>query len=136
MSQFPGFDRVENFTQGDDYDIDIPLARVPAGQRLVKAWLTIKTNPSDDDAHALIQKVITTTADADGNQIVDDGGATRRNGYGRAELHWTLLASETLLLPAGPDLPFDVQVRSSAGKNATIDKGVFRADQAITQAVS
>lgn len=136
MSQFPGFDRVENFTQGDDYNVDIPFNRVPPGQRLVKAWLTIKTNPADTDDDALIQKIITIIPDAEGNVIDPDGSLTGRNGFGKAHLHWTIAKEETALLPAGPDLPFDVQVRSSAGKNATIDKGVFHADQAITQAVN
>lgn len=136
MSQFPGFDRVERLTQGDDYDVDITFSRVPTGQRIVKAWLTVKQNPADADNAALIQIPITTIADANNNQITDDGALTGRNGFGKAKLHWTILASIVASLPAGPDLPFDVQVRSSAGRTATVDRGVFRIHQQITQATS
>jgi hypothetical protein len=129
-----GYTKVVRLTAGDDFDFDGTFPRVPAGQRLVKAWLTIKHDPSDADAAAVYQSVITMTPDASGNAILLDGSENVRNGYGKAELHWLLPRATTALFPVGPDLYYDVQVRSSAGLEATVERGVFRVFAQITLA--
>lgn len=141
MSQWPGYDKVVYLTAADDFDFDGTFPRVPANQRLVKIILTIKTTPSDADGAALFQRSITTTADSDGNVILADGASTvtgiayRNIGAvktGSALFHILIPRSVTVTLPVGPDLPYDVQCTSSAGRDATIDKGVFRVRNQIT----
>lgn len=137
MSEWPGYDQViTNLTQGDDFYFRFNFRRVPLGQRIVAATLTIKSSPTDSDDAALYQRVITVIADADGNVIDDDGTMPRPNGYGWAKGHWTLPASLSLGWAAGVPIYYGTQVRSSAGRVCEPEHGVIYPTQQITQATT
>lgn len=130
---YPGYDKILDPppAEGDDYRFRGNFKRVPAGQRIVAATLSIKQHPTDDDSAALYLTTITTIPDADGNVIEDDGSIPRSSGYGWAKLKWTLPASLTVQLKAGQEFYYGTQVRSSAGRVHEPEHGVIITIQQI-----
>jgi hypothetical protein len=119
-------DRIKDFCVGDDFDLRCRVSKIPAGQTVTKAWLTIKIDENDLDAAAVIQKEIT-TANVAGVGQIEDAGAT-----GTAVLRFDLTRTDTLLLT--PDSPYfhDVQIKSG-NKISTPFKGMTIAKQQITR---
>jgi hypothetical protein len=122
-------DKITNFVAGDDLEITRTISGVPAGSALTRAWLTIKGRPTDADADAVLQKVIT-VADVPGTgQITDDGGTT-----GVAAVRFDLTAADTDRLTPVQIYYFDLQVETDAGKIYTPDMGTIVARGQITLA--
>jgi hypothetical protein len=130
----PGYDKLRTLTQGDDADFDVYYRRVPSGQRIVSAILAVKLSAADPNEAAIYRVSITPTADADGNQIIADGGTAvtgivyRNLGTlpaGTALLHWILPDTFTATLTPGKEYVYGVQVRSSAGRLHEPEHGVL-----------
>jgi hypothetical protein len=119
---------------GDDIDVIRDVGEVTPTDPLVKAWLTIKTNPHVLDAAATIQKVITTTLVAGTGHIVLDGGPTTGNGM--ASMFFNLRAVDTALIGSTVRYYFDIQVKTASGKISTPDEGTIRLTAGVTDATT
>lgn len=128
MSIFTG--SIRAVVAGDDLDVTRTVLNVPATQTLTKAWLTFKTNVTDLDNVALLQKVITPSAVAGQGQITDTGAS------GTGTLLFQLSGANTLALPVSKNTPYDVKVLTSAGKIYTVEHGKYMAAPRITIATS
>jgi hypothetical protein len=119
-------DRLTDFCVGDDVDLRCRVTRIPAGQTVAHAWLTIKNKLGDVDADAVLQKHITTVNQAGTGQI-EDAGAT-----GTAVLRFDLTNDDTMFLK--PDSPYfhDVQIKTTAGKISTPFRGLTIAKAQVT----
>ena len=120
-------DRIDVFCVGDDLDVRRTVRKIPAGQTVVEAWLTIKEDEEDSDAEAVLQKHITGT-DVPGTGAIEADGSTDQI----AVLRFDLTAADTLLLEADAPYFHDVQIKTSAGKLNTPFKGMTIAKQQIT----
>jgi hypothetical protein len=114
---------------GDDIDVPCTIKGVPAGQTLVEAWLTLKAKVSDADP-GLLQKVITPVAVAGVGQITDTGAS------GTGLLFFQLTQSDTLSLPTATRVPYDIKVKTSAGKIYTAEQGEYLSTDRITDAIA
>lgn len=114
---------------GDDIDVTRSITGVPATQTLTLAWMTFKTNVGDADP-GLLQKAIAPGAVAGTGQITDTGAS------GTGAVLFQLTAANTLALPSGVNLHYDIKVKTSAGKIYTAEQGVFNTAPRITTATS
>jgi hypothetical protein len=115
---------------GDDLDITRTVTAVPAGQTLTKAWLTFQLTPGGTDGSALLQKVIAPGAVAGQGQITDDGAD------GTGGLLFQLSGADTLGLPIEYGVPYDIKVKTSAGKIYTVEQGKYVSSRRITQSTA
>lgn len=120
---------ISSVVAGDDLDIIETVLQIPAGQTLVMAWLTFKADPSVADP-GLLQKVITLLATVGQGQITDDGAD------GTGMLLFQLSGTNTLALPVGKKTPYEIKVKTSAGKIYTAEQGNYFANRRLTQATS
>jgi hypothetical protein len=127
MANFTGL--ITGFATGDDVDITRTVTGVPATQTLTKAWLTLKANVADVDP-GLLQKAITSSPSAGVGQITDTGAS------GTGTVLFQLTGTNTLALPAGTKLYYDIKVLTSASKIYTVEQGVYVSTQRITVATS
>jgi hypothetical protein len=67
-------DKIEGFVVGDDFQVKRTVSRLPDGQTVTKAILSVKKRLDQDmtDALSIIRKTITTTLSPDG-QITNPG---------------------------------------------------------------
>jgi hypothetical protein len=114
---------------GDDLDVRRTVTGIPAGQTLAKAWLTFQATPGGADP-GLLQKVITTSAVIGVGQITDDGAD------GTGEVLFQLTGADTLALPVECSTPYDIKVKTSAGKIYTAEQGKYLSARRVTQATS
>jgi cytoskeletal protein RodZ len=114
---------------GDDIDVTRSVSGVPATQTLALAWMTFKTNVTDADP-GLLQKAITTASVAGTGQITDTGAS------GTGVVFFQLTAANTLTLPSGVNVHYDIKVKTSAGKIYTAEQGIFNLAPRITTATS
>ncbi len=103
----------------DDYDLETSILGVPSGAVLEEAWLTIKEDVSDDDADAILQKVITSISVSDVGQITDTGAS------GTGNVVFQLTAAETDTLVPGQIYYYDIQVKTDTNKHSTREKGIL-----------
>ena len=127
MSIFIG--SISAVVAGDDLDVIRTVTNVPATQTLTKAWLTLKTLLTDVDP-GLLQKVITSGAVAGQGQITDTGAS------GTGSLLFQLTGTNTLALPVGVDVKYDIKVLTSASKIYTVEQGIYLAARRVTIATS
>lgn len=123
--------RIDDLVAGDDYDYTATVTGLPSGTTITKAYWTVKLNESDLDAAAIYQKTITTTLVATQGQITDNG-ATDRIGV----CAFFAQAADTVLLTAGTEYFFDVQLILSTNRIYTPIKGRLVAVAQITRATS
>jgi hypothetical protein len=127
MSNFTGL--LTGFASGDDLDVTRTVPSVPATQTLTKAWLTIKTKVSDADP-GLLQKAVTSSLVSGVGQITDTGAS------GTGSLLFQLTGADTLALPVGTLVYYDIKVKTSASKIYTIEQGKYISTARITTATS
>ena len=127
MANFTGI--IQGFAAGDDVDITRTVTGVPATQTLTLAWLTLKTNVADVDP-GLLQKAITSSPSAGVGQITDIGAS------GTGTVLFQLTGTNTLALPSGTKIYYDVKVKTSAGKIYTVEQGRYYATPRITTAIA
>lgn len=120
---------ISDVVAGDDLDVKRTITNIPATQTLTKAWLTFKTKPSDADP-GLLQKVIAPGAVVGQGQITDTGAS------GTGSLLFQLSQANTLALPVGIDVHYDIKVLTSAGKIYTASQGVYLSAARVTAATS
>jgi hypothetical protein len=113
---------------GDDVDVRRTVTDIPAGQTLVKAWLTFKSSLSAGDA-SLLQKIILPGAVVGQGQITDTGAD------GTGEVLFQLSNADTLGLPIGNRLLYSIKVLTSANKIYTPEQGIYQSVPRVTQAI-
>lgn len=118
--------KIRGYVAGDTMTVRRTVEDVPVGQVLATAWMTIKVDIADDDPGAL-QKVITTSATAAG-QITDDGADET------GVVEFDLSDTETLALGTEVTYLYDIQVKTDAGKVATVERGTIRFIDGVTTA--
>lgn len=122
---------ISNFVAGDDVKITRTITAVPAGDSLVKAWLTVKKSESHADADAIFQKAITTSYSLGQGHITDNGA-----GDTSAAIFFELTAANTALLRGDVDYYFDIQVKTANGAINTPEKGTITFRAQVTQTTS
>ncbi len=129
MPNFSG--DISGFVVGDDVEVYRTIGNVPAGETIVKAWLTVKASITDLDGAALIQKAITASMNATEGVIADTGGS------GTAIVRFFLTSTNTAALgnPARGvgAFPYDIQLKTSSGKIFTAEIGTITAVAQVTQ---
>lgn len=129
----PGYTDREEATQGDDFVYPVVFRGIPSGQGVAKAWMTVKTDlAAADNAASVMQKMVDTNPNPGVGQITDSGITS---GAARFQFEFT---QDDTANPAGPFQPgalvyFDIQIRTTAGKNATIRKGVITVETQTTK---
>lgn len=120
-------DTISGFVKGDDLDVRRTIQNVPATQTIAEAWLTIRnTNLST----VVFFKHITPTLVAGQGHITDTGG----DGEGAVWFQLTGgTAGDTVQLTAGTAFPFDIQIKTSAGKYYTPVVGTITSTEEITR---
>jgi hypothetical protein len=130
MPNFEG--DISGFTVGDDIEV-YRTVTIPAGQTLAKAWLTVKADLADVDGVALVQKIITPVLSATDGIIADTGAS------GTAILRFFLSSDDTDNLGnpsrAVMGYPYDIQVKTAAGKIGTVEIGTILGHAQVTQTI-
>lgn len=126
-------DIITGYVAGNDIDVTRTVTSVPAGQTLTLAWMTFKTNVGDVDP-GLLQKAITPASVAGTGQITDTGTDTATGR--QAVVFFQLTGANTLALPSGTNVHFDITVKTSAGKIYTASQGIYNTVPRITTATS
>jgi len=104
------------FVRGDAFPIYRIYTRVPAGQTITNAWLTVKNEPTDADNAALFQKAVSTIPTSDGH--VEDNGS-----QGVARIRFDLTVEDNREPTAGVAYYYDIQIRTSNGEIHTPENG-------------
>lgn len=120
---------IPGIVAGDDLDVTRTVTAVPSGQTLTEAWLTLKSKITDADP-GLLQKVITPTSAPGIGQITNTGAS------GSGAVLFQLTGADTLALPTGTPVLYDIKVKTSAGKIYTVEQGVYLATPRITTATA
>ena len=128
MTQFSA--SISSIVAGDDLDVKRTVTGIPAGQTIAKTWLTFQPAPGGADP-GLLQKMITPNLVAGVGHITDDG-----NGDGIGELLFNLTAADTLALPVEISIPYDIKIRTSAGKIYTAEQGKYLSARRLTEATN
>ena len=116
---------IKELVSGDDIDIERTITGVPDSDTLAKAWMTIKSLPTDADP-GLLQKTITSSLTADG-QITDTGANTI------GVVVFLIVPADGATIGIGVKRVFDIQVKTTAGKIFTAVKGTIILEQGITE---
>jgi hypothetical protein len=120
-------DTITGFVKGDDLDVRRTIQNVPATQTLTDGWLTIR---AVNLSTIILSKHITSTLVAGEGHITDTGA----DGEGAVWFQLTGgTTGNTVLLSADTAYPFDIQVKTSAGKYYTPVKGTITATEEITR---
>lgn len=93
-------------------------------------WFTVKRNPRDTDAKAIITKATKNVEGGADSQIL----ITDEEG-GEAEIYLVPADTESLEI-ASYDFHYDVQVKTKTGKVYTVMQGAFRLLAEITRATA
>lgn len=110
---------------GDTLRFKATVPDIPAGQTLVKVWLTVKRRRSlADDAVGVIQKIITSGFTHTGTDPVT------------CQFNVDLSAAETAQLGANITYEYDIQVMTSAGLVDTPVDGQIVFKEGVTSATS
>lgn len=115
----------EGFVRGDQFSIRRIVRRVPAGQTITSAILTIKSTIATADP-GTIQKSITSSNVPDTGKIEDTGAS------GVGKLRFDITDTDTLLLTADTEYFFDIQVTLSDGSIFTLESGKTSAKAQVT----
>jgi hypothetical protein len=126
--------KITGFVVGDALEVYRTITKIPEGETVAKAWLTVKLAVADDDSEALFQKVITTTLDTVEGVIEDDGSS------GTAIIRFFLNSDDTSTLgnperDAG-NFVYDIQIKTSSGLLFTPEIGKIKAKPQVTLATS
>ena len=120
---------IRGVVAGDDVRVNVTITSISTGLTISKAWLTVKSNPSDADASALVQAAITTSATSTG-QITDTGAD------GTAGMYFILANTSTDDAEEDYGYSYDVQLKMSDGSLYTPLVGRMFFTQSITDATS
>lgn len=109
---------------GDDLRVHVTVTGIPAGQTVVKAWLTIKSKRSDADNQAIAQKILTAGFSHTGTDPVT------------ATWNFDLTAGDTAICKPQTTYEYDIQVKTSTGLLDTPITGQIVFEQGVTAATS
>lgn len=116
---------ISGYVVGDDLEIQRSI-EVP--QAISKAWFTVKSDSSDSDEDAILQKIITDALTTDG-QIMDTGSG------GTATISFTISGANSRTIGTSVR-KYDIQVKLADGKIATPEIGTIRLKGDVTKATS
>ena len=119
----------KGFVWGDGFAIRRDVI-VPSGLTVTKAYLTVKTNQTDNDGSALFQKSITTTNTAGTGQIEDAGSS------GTAVLRFDITSTNSQAPAKDTLVYFSLRVIYSDGTDITLENGQTSFMSSTTGAVS
>lgn len=108
---------IENFVIGDDLDIVRTVSAIPDGQTITEAWFTVRV--FEAGGTNLVQKHITTTVNADG--VIASN-----------QLTFQLSKTDTALLPPANWCYYWIEIKTSANKEHTPEKGKIKGQIGIT----
>ena len=109
---------------GDDLRVRVTVTGIPAGQTVVKSWLTIKSKRSDADNAAIVQKILTAGFSHTGTDPVT------------CTWNCDLTAAETANCKPQTTYEYDIQVKTSTGLIDTPITGQIVFDQGVTSATT
>lgn len=109
---------ITDFVIGDALQIQRTIQAIPSGQLVSKAWFTVKRKFSDTDINALIDKVITAVATADG--VIEATGSN-----GTAIINFYLSASDTDNLTPLAEYKYAVKLLFASGQPYTPETGTI-----------
>lgn len=113
---------IAGFVAGNDLQIiRTPIANIPTGLTLAKAYFTVKNVATDADP-GLLQLAITPTISTAG-QITDIGAGTGSLPVGSGALTFTLTKAQTLALGPGKAFAYDILLIFNDGSDATYEVG-------------
>jgi hypothetical protein len=122
---------IREFTAGEFYPLTrcftLPCEAQENNETVVTAYLTVKADPTDADADALIAKTITTTLSSTHGQIVADG-----TNASLAEFKFYLQGTETVLLDPETPYFYDIKYVTSGSKPYVPERGRLFAYQGVT----
>lgn len=120
-------DTITGFVKGDDLDVRRTIQNIPATQTLAEARFTIR---STNLSTIVFSKLITPSLVAGQGHITDTGA----DGEGAVWFQLTGgTTGDTQQLTAGTAYPFDIQVKTSAGKYYTPVVGTITATEEVTR---
>ena len=119
----------KGFVWGDGFSLRRDVI-VPPGLTVTKAYLTVKTNQTDNDGSALFQKAITTTNSA-GTGQVEDAGAS-----GTAVLRFDITSTNSQAPAKDTLVYFSLRVIYSDGTDITLENGMTSWASSTTGATS
>lgn len=124
-------DNIEGGVLGDNWTIKREITKIPDGQTVTKAWLTVKQVVDDDpnDTLALFQKEITPSATVSG-QITDPGSGAGVDR--RAEVLFLILPANTFAWEDNDAKQWDVQIKLSGGTVSTEFRGTIKGKKGVT----
>lgn len=120
---------INELVAGDDIEIRRTITGVPESDTLAKAWLTIKSLPTDDDP-GLLQKVVTSSFVAGQGQISDTGADTV------GEVFFELEPADGATIGINVKRVYDIQVKTTAGNIYTAEVGTIILTQGVTASTS
>ena len=115
--------------RGDTRKVERTFTGLPTGEKIDKAWLTVKTTTSVSDP-GLFQVEITTTATADG-QITDASTSD-----GKIAMYFVISGTDSAAATGGAEYIYDIQVRTSTGTIHTLVMGTVTFYDGVTGATS
>lgn len=101
----------EGFYTYCSFTLVVTVTGIPVASLLSQAWLTVKTNKTDTDANAVMQKNITSSLVAGVGQI-SDTGATDTIG----ELTFLFTGAQNGALTAEHKYWFDIKIQYNSGE--------------------
>jgi hypothetical protein len=124
-------DNIAGEVLGDDWEVLKEITKIPDGQTVVKAWLTVKEVVDNDpsDTVVLFQKVITDAPTVSG-QITDVGTGTFPDR--RAEVHFFILPANTFDWEDQAKFEWDIQLKLSSGRVKTPFRGKISGIKGVT----
>lgn len=122
---------------GDRFGVNRTVTKIPAALTMTKAWLTLKTNATDLDAAAVLQKTITSSFVAGSGQITDTGHDVVGPPADRVgTLAFIVTEAESLQLGSARIYLHDIQIKFSDNSIGTLEIGDLLLDRGVTDAVS
>lgn len=120
---------IRGFVAGDDVNVKrtINLTNLAAGDRLAKAWMTVRSMVDSAD-NVLIEKEITPSFDPL-NGIISDPGSGMPIV---AEIQFFLRDFDTEVLEGDEPCYFDIRTQAEDGTKSTVESGIIVAKTAIT----
>lgn len=125
-----GFALRRQVTRGDTIEIDYDLvdsrgAPIDTSDPGVRIWFTIKYYLRDPDQQALVQATLL------------NGGIVARDSAQSGRVRVTIAASTTVFIADGiAKLYYDLQVKDSAGRVGTVEKGLFLVSPDVSRATT
>lgn len=116
--------KITNKVRGDDIPVIRRYVDLPAGDPILKARLTVKSTDTEAADPGIFQILITTVQSASG--IIEDATTPE------IVLQFIISKVQSLLLAAGTNYYYDIQVDTTGGYTYTCEKGTIKLEKQVT----